>query len=145
MTDRGARESTLTVLSATLPLLGELQPLVRELFVAPLAFLVPAVRELSVLSRVRAGLLCPRLTPDRAIAGCGEIHRHGDLHLPLDWSVVRSLRSRRDCHHKNALFKGGMGSRGNGAAGWLWRRPPTVREPPRLLAPQKIRPASQSR
>src|SRR6516164_9651847 len=94
MTDRGARESTLTVLSATLPLLGELQP---------------AVRELSVLSRVRAGLLCPRLTPDRAIAGCGEIHRHGDLHLPLDWSVVRSLRSRRDCHHKNALFTAAMG------------------------------------
>jgi hypothetical protein len=54
---------------------------------------------------VRAGLLCPRLTRDRAIAGCGEIHRHGDLHLPLIlWSVVRSLRSRRDRHHKNALF-----------------------------------------
>ena len=81
MTDRGARESTLTVLSATLPLLGELQPLVRELFVAPLAFLVPAVRERSVLDRVHAGLLRPRLTPDRASAGC--VHRHGDLHLPL--------------------------------------------------------------
>ena len=109
MTDRGARESTLTVLSATLPLLGELQPLVRELFVAPLAFLVPAVRELSVLSRVRAGLLCPRLTPDRAIAGCGEIHRHGDLHLPMGWSLVRSLRSCRECHHKNALYHGWNG------------------------------------
>ena len=111
MTDRGTRESVLTVLCATLPLLGELQPLVRQLFVAALAFLVPAVRELSVLSRsrVRTGLFRPRLTPDRAIAGCGGIHRHGDLHLPLDWSVVRSLRSRRDCHHKNALFTAGMG------------------------------------
>jgi len=78
MLDRGTRESVLTVLCATLPLLGELQPLVRQLFVAPLAFLVPAVRELSILSRVRTGLFRPRLTPDRAIAGCGEIHRHGD-------------------------------------------------------------------
>jgi hypothetical protein len=69
-------------LDAALPLLGELQPLVRQLFVAALAFLVPAVRELSVLDRVRAGLFRPRLTPDRAIAGCGDIHRHGDLHLP---------------------------------------------------------------
>jgi hypothetical protein len=32
---------------------------------------------------VRAGLLRPRLTPDRAIRGCREIHRHSDLHLPL--------------------------------------------------------------
>jgi hypothetical protein len=70
-------------LDAALPLLGELQPLVRQLLVATLAFLVPAVRELSVLSRVRTGLFCPRLTPDRAIAGCGEIHCHDDLHLPL--------------------------------------------------------------
>src|SRR5262249_46927246 len=94
-------------LCATLPLLGELQPLVRQLFVATLAFLVPAVRELSVLRHVRARLLCPRLMADRAITGCGEIHRHTDLQLPL-WtrSVVRSLRSRRDCHHKNALFNG---------------------------------------
>src|SRR5262244_1889109 len=100
MTDSGRRESTLIVLCATLPLLGELQPLVRQLFVAPLAFLVPAVRELSVFFRVRS----TPLVPDRAIAGCEEIYRHGDLHLPLmDWSVVRSLRSRRDCHHKNAL------------------------------------------
>src|SRR5215813_10394814 len=83
MTDSGRRESTLIVLCATLPLLGELEPLVRQLFVAPLAFLVPAGRELSVLSRVRAGLLCLRLTPDRASTGCGETHRHGDLHLPL--------------------------------------------------------------
>src|SRR5262249_5713005 len=96
-------------LDAALPLLGKFQPLMRQLFVASLAFLVPAVRELSVLYHVRAGLLCPRLTPDRAIAGCGEIHRHGDLHLPLDWSLVRSLRSRRDCHHKNALFTAAMG------------------------------------
>src|SRR5262245_22814883 len=111
MADRATRESVLTVLCAALPLLGELQPLVRQLFVAALAFLVPAVRELSVLScsRVRTGLFCPRLTPDQAIAGCGGIHRHGDLHLPLDWSVVRSLRSRRDCHHKNALFTAAMG------------------------------------
>ena len=65
----------MTVLCATPPLLGELQPLVRQLFVAPLAFLVPAVRELSILSRVRTGLFRPRLTP---FAGCGEIHRHGD-------------------------------------------------------------------
>src|SRR5262245_33992206 len=80
MTERETRESALTALCATLPLLGELQPLVRQLFVATLAFLVPAVRELSVLSRsrVRTRLFCPRLTPDRAIAGCGEIHRHGD-------------------------------------------------------------------
>jgi len=55
----------------------------RQLFVAPLTFLVPAVRERSVLDRVHAGLLHPRLTPDRAIAGCREILRHGDLHLPL--------------------------------------------------------------
>src|SRR5262249_45503269 len=110
MTDSGRRESTLIVLCATLPLLGELEPLVRQLFVAPLAFLVPAVRELAVLSRVRAGLLCLRLTPDRASAGCGEIHRHGDLHLPLtDWNLVRSLRLCRDCHHKNALYHGWNG------------------------------------
>src|SRR5262245_64987512 len=109
MTDRVTRESVLTVLCATLPLLGERQPLVRQLLVAPLAFLVPAVRELSVLARVRAGLFCRRLMPDPAIARCGGIHRHGDLHLPLDWSVVRSLRSRRDCHHKNALFTAAMG------------------------------------
>jgi hypothetical protein len=54
---------------------------------------------------VRAGLLCPRLTPDRVIGGCDEIHSHSDLHLPLmDRSLVRSLRSRRDSHHKNTLF-----------------------------------------
>src|SRR5215813_9657367 len=104
MLDRGTRESVLTVLCATLPLLGELQPLVRQLFVAALAFLVPAVRELSVLDRVRAGLLRLRLTPDRAIAGCWGIHRHSDLHLPLVWSVMRSLRPRRTFLHKNALF-----------------------------------------
>src|SRR5262245_59038758 len=110
MTDRGTRESVLTVLCAALPLLGELQPLVRQLFVAPLAFLVPAVRELSVLDRVRAGLFRPRLTPDRTIVGCGQIHRHGDLHLPpMERTLVRSLRSRRDCHHKNALFTASMG------------------------------------
>jgi hypothetical protein len=73
----------LSALCATLPLLGELQPLVRKLFIAPLAFLVPAVRKISVLYHVRTGLLCPRLKPDRAITRCGEIHRHGDLHLPL--------------------------------------------------------------
>ena len=34
-------------LGGTLPLLGELQPLMRQLFVAPLAFFVPAaIREL---------------------------------------------------------------------------------------------------
>src|SRR5262249_4479458 len=70
-------------LDAALPLLGKLQPLMRQLFVAPLAFLVPAVRELSVLDRVRAGLLCLRLTPDQAIAGCEEIHCHGNLTFHL--------------------------------------------------------------
>ena len=100
MTDRGARESTLTVLSATLPLLGELQPLVRELFVAPLAFLVPAVGKIFAFFRVRGS----RLVPGRAAARCGEVYRHGDLHLLLTLGrLVRSLRSRRDCHHKNAL------------------------------------------
>jgi hypothetical protein len=54
---------------------------------------------------MRAGLFRPRLAPDRAIRGCREIHRHGDLHLPLmQRSVVRSLRSRRDSRHKNALL-----------------------------------------
>ena len=113
-TERGLSSKGLIVsarqLDAALPLLGKFQPLMRQLFVAPLAFLVPAVRERSVLDRMHAGLLHPRLTPDRAITGCGEIHRHGDLHLPLILcSLVRSMRWHRDRHHKNALFTVGLG------------------------------------
>ena len=66
----------ITQLGGTLPLLGELQPLVRQLFVASLAFFVPAVGEILVFFRVRSS----RLVPDRAIANCQEIYRHGALH-----------------------------------------------------------------
>jgi len=72
----------------------------RQLFVAPLTFLVPAVGKILVFFRVRSS----RLVPGRAAARYGEVYRHGDLHLLLTLgSLVRSLRSRRDCHHKNAL------------------------------------------
>jgi hypothetical protein len=74
---------------------------VRQLFVAPLAFLVPAVREISVFFRVRSSRLVLR-----AITGCGEIYHHGDLHLALTESLVRLLRSRRDCHHKMRFLIG---------------------------------------
>jgi hypothetical protein len=79
----------LSALYATLPLLGQLQPLVRKLFVAPLAFLVPAVGEILVFFRARSF----RLVPGRAATRCEEVRRHGDLHLPLTfWSLVRLLR-----------------------------------------------------
>src|SRR5262245_3194041 len=111
MTDRGTRESVLTILCATLPLLRERQPRVRPLSAAAPALPVPPARWSPVLtrSRVSRGLSSTRVRPNRAIAGCRQIHRHGDLHLPLHCSVVRSLRSRRDCHHKNALFTAAMG------------------------------------
>src|SRR5262249_7045760 len=137
-------------LSATLPLLGKLPPLVRQLFVAPLAFLVPAVRELSVLDRVRAGLLRPLLTRDRATAGCVAIHRHGDLHLPvIAWTVVRSLRPRSYCQHKTALSPSCSGLT-NSTAGVTaeksWRRRLTERKSAhRFRVSQRIRPTSQSR
>ncbi len=63
-------------------------------------------------------------------------------------SLVRSLHSCRDRHHKNALCHGWNGlpySRAGVPAEWSWKRPPTVRTPPCPLASQKIRPASQSR
>src|SRR5262249_61403213 len=91
----------LSALCATLPRRGELQPLVRKLFVAPLAFLVPAVGKILVFFRVR-GVRGSRLVPTRAAARCGEVYRHGDLHLLTLSGLVRSLRSLRDCHHKNA-------------------------------------------
>ena len=69
----------LSALHATLPLLGQLQPLVRKLFVAPLAFLVPTVGEILVFARARSF----RLVPGRTAARCAEVYRHGDLHLPL--------------------------------------------------------------
>jgi hypothetical protein len=46
----------ITQLGGTLTLLGEFEPIARQLFVAPFAFFVPA------------------------IAGAEEIHGHGDLH-----------------------------------------------------------------
>jgi hypothetical protein len=65
------------------PLLGEFEPLVRQLFVAPLAFFVPATgRELSAFCGVRTQSFGPRVRglTFQMIAGCYEIHRHGDLH-----------------------------------------------------------------
>jgi len=72
----------------TLSLRGELQPLVRKLFIAPLAFLVPAaVRELPAFRRVRTESFRPRVRRFtlQAIAGCEEIHCHWDLHHSLSW------------------------------------------------------------
>jgi len=45
----------------TLALLGELQPLARQFFVAPFALLVPAVRGLPALCRMRADAFGPRI------------------------------------------------------------------------------------
>jgi hypothetical protein len=62
-------------LGGTLPLLGELQPLMRQLFVAPLAFFVPAaVREVAAFRRVRTESFRPRIRglTLQAIAGCEE-------------------------------------------------------------------------
>src|SRR6516162_6582143 len=75
-------------LGGTLTLLGELEPIARQLFVTPFAFFLPAtIGELSAFCRVRTEsfrLAVRRLNPARPIAGGGEIHGHGDLHhLPL--------------------------------------------------------------
>src|SRR5207245_8408873 len=78
-------------LGAALPLLGELQPLMRQLFVATLAFFVPAaVRELPAFRRVRTESFRPRVRRFtlQAIAGCEEIHRHGDLHHSPSWRAA---------------------------------------------------------
>jgi hypothetical protein len=45
----------------TLALLGELQPLARQFFVAPFALLVPAVRGLPAFCRMRADAFGPRI------------------------------------------------------------------------------------
>jgi hypothetical protein len=132
-------------LCATLSLLGELQPLARKLFVAPLAFFVPAVGEILVFFRARSS----RLVPGRAAARCEEVRRHGDLHLPLTaCSLVRSFRSRRDCHHKNAFSHWTWAlpySTPGTPAEWSGRRCPTARKPAsRLRAPQRIGQASPS-
>jgi hypothetical protein len=62
---------------------------------------------------------------------------------------VRSLRSRRDRHHKNALCHGWNGlpySTAGVPAEWSWKRRPTARKSALCLRTfQKIRPASQSR
>src|SRR5262249_21365944 len=70
-------------LGGTLPLFGELQPLMRQLFVAPLAFFVPAaVRELPAFRRVGTESFRPRVREltFQVIAGGEEIYCHGDLH-----------------------------------------------------------------
>jgi hypothetical protein len=70
-------------LGRTLPLLGEFQPLMRQFFVAPLAFFLPATaRELSAFCRVRTQSFRPRVRrlTFQAIAGGEEIHCHRDLH-----------------------------------------------------------------
>src|SRR5262245_16486367 len=84
----------------------------RQLFVAPLAFFVPAaVRELPAFRRMRTESFRPRVgrLALRAIAGCEEIHGHGDLHHSpfLGRRLTRSLRSRCDCDHKKAFFTAG--------------------------------------
>src|SRR5262245_22194900 len=76
-------------LGGTLPLLGELQPLMGELFVAPLAFFLPAAdRELAAFCRVRTEPFRPRIRglTLQAIAGCEEIYCHGDLHDSPSWT-----------------------------------------------------------
>jgi len=80
-------------LGGTLPLLGELQPLARQLFVALLALFVPAtVREPPAFRRVCAEslrLAVQRLNTARPIAGGEEIYCHGDLHhlVPFAWKI----------------------------------------------------------
>jgi hypothetical protein len=86
-------------LGGTLPLLGELQPLARQLFVALLALFVPAtVRELPAFRRVRTEsfrLAVQGLNPAGPIAGGDEIHGHGDLHhfvtLRFEFSALVAL------------------------------------------------------
>src|SRR5215471_9558577 len=74
----------ITKLGGTLTLLGELEPIARQLFVAPFAFFLPAtIGKLSAFCRVRTEsfrLAVRRLTLARPIAGGEEIHGHGDLH-----------------------------------------------------------------
>ena len=100
----------ITQLGGTLTLLGELEPIARQLFVAPFAFFLPAtIGKLSTFCRVRTEsfrLAVRRLNLARRIAGGEEIHGHGDLHhfppCPLEISTVVTLAC--DCDHKNAFF-----------------------------------------
>jgi hypothetical protein len=94
----------------TLTLLGELEPIARQLFVAPFAFFLPAtIGKLSAFCRVRTEsfrLAVRRLNLARPIAGGEEIHSHSDLHhlppCPRQISTVVTLAC--DCDHKNAFF-----------------------------------------
>jgi hypothetical protein len=113
----------------------------------------PALRSAACFPRASGGR-------DLGLLSCAQFSaraRPGDCELPGDlsswrpppsmlWSLVRLLRSRCDCHHKNALSH------------WEWvlpystagppaeKRCPRERKPaPRLCAPLRIRPASRSR
>jgi hypothetical protein len=95
-------------LCRTLPLLGELEPLVRQLFVAAFAFLVPTVRnQVQAVCWARSGFVGRRAhasAPGPASAGRGI---HGDLLCaripPMVRNLARSVHSRCDCRHKNAF------------------------------------------
>jgi hypothetical protein len=74
-------------LGGTLTLLGELEPIARQLFVAPFAFFLPAtIGKLSAFCRLRTEsfrLAVRRLNLARPITGGEQIHGHDDLrHLP---------------------------------------------------------------
>ena len=67
----------------TLGLLGELQPLARQFFVAPCALIVPAVRGLPAFCRMRADAFGPHVemaATDRAIPGA---QRKYSFSLPM--------------------------------------------------------------
>src|SRR5262245_25970467 len=81
----------------------------RQLFVAPLAFFLPAaVRELLAFRRVGTESFRPRVRELtlQAIVGCEEIHCHGAISTTshLACKLVRSLHSRCDCDHKKGVF-----------------------------------------
>src|SRR5262245_60237761 len=113
----------------------------RQLFVAPLAFFVPAaVRELPAFRRVRTESFRPRVRglTLQGIAGGEEIDCHGDLHHSiLDGRLTRSLRSRCDCDHKKAFFTAGSALRGR------WEKIKFSREV-RGVAGQKTRPKNSA-
>ena len=81
----------------------------------------PALRSAACFPRASAGralgpLPCARMpslsSAHARSSNCGVRGNSSSWRSPpstMDWSLVRSLRSCRDCHHKNALYHGWNG------------------------------------
>src|SRR6476659_744252 len=81
---------------AALPLLGELQPLVRQLFVPPFAFLLPAIRnDCGAVRRVAGEFFGLGLAP------APDPESRPPFNHP---TLARTSSSRCDCRHKNAFL-----------------------------------------